>query len=193
MAIYCTEHERHMYEEKGYWRSLPDLVPSVVFKTRLQDSNGFYWHDVNTFELFANKRVLMFSLPGAFTPTCSTYQLPKFEELAQDFYCEGIDEIYCFTVNDAFVCNAWAKANSLSEIEVIPDGNANFTEAMQMTVDKDNLGFGRRSWRYACVVDNGSIIDWFIEEGKEDNHDKDPYLFTNPEFILQQLRNQNTI
>lgn len=193
MAIYCTEHERHMYEEKGYWRSLPDLVPSVVFKTRLQDANGFYWHDVNTFELFANKRVLMFSLPGAFTPTCSTYQLPKFEELAQDFYCEGIDEIYCFTVNDAFVCNAWAKANSLSEIEVIPDGNANFTEAMQMTVDKDNLGFGRRSWRYACVVDNGSIIDWFIEEGKEDNHDKDPYLFTNPEFILQQLRNQNTI
>jgi peroxiredoxin len=193
MAIYCTEHERHMYEEKGYWRSLPDLVPSVVFKTRAHGSSGFYWKDVNTFELFANKRVLMFSLPGAFTPTCSTYQLPKFEELAQDFYCEGIDEIYCFTVNDAFVCNAWAKANNLSEIEVIPDGNANFTEAMQMVVDKDNLGFGRRSWRYACVVDNGSIEDWFIEEGKEDNHDKDPYMFTNPEFILQQLRDQNTV
>jgi len=191
--IYCTEHERHMYEDQSYWRSLPTLVPSVVFKTRAQDSNGFYWKDVNTFELFANKRVLLFSLPGAFTPTCSTYQLPKFEELAQDFYCEGIDEIYCFTVNDAFVCNAWTKANSLSEIEVIPDGNANFTEAMQMVVDKDNLGFGRRSWRYACVVDNGSIVDWFIEEGKEDNHDKDPYMFTNPEFILQQLRDQNTI
>lgn len=193
MAIYCTEHERHMYEEKGYWRSLPDLVPSVVFKTRAQDSNGFHWKNVNTFELFASKRVLMFSLPGAFTPTCSTYQLPKFEELAQDFYCEGIDEIYCFTVNDAFVCNAWAKANNLSEIEVIPDGNANFTEAMQMVVDKDNLGFGRRSWRYACVVDNGSIEDWFIEEGKEDNHDKDPYMFTNPEFILQQLRLQTAV
>ena len=193
MAIYCTEHERHMYEEKGYWRSLPDLVPSVVFKTRAQDSNGFHWKNVNTFELFASKRVLMFSLPGAFTPTCSTDQLPKFEELAQDFYCEGIDEIYCFTVNDAFVCNAWAKANNLSEIEVIPDGNANFTEAMQMVVDKDNLGFGRRSWRYACVVDNGSIEDWFIEEGKEDNHDKDPYMFTNPEFILQQLRLQTAV
>lgn len=193
MAIYCTEHERHMYEEKGYWRALPDLVPSVVFKTRAHGSSGFYWKDINTFELFANKRVLMFSLPGAFTPTCSTYQLPKFEELAQDFYCEGIDEIYCFTVNDAFVCNAWAKANNLSEIEVIPDGNANFTEAMQMVVDKDNLGFGRRSWRYACVVDNGSIEDWFIEEGKEDNHDKDPYMFTNPEFILQKLRDQNAV
>ena len=189
--IYCTEHERHMYEDQSYWRSLPTLVPSVVFKTRAHGSNGFYWKDVNTFELFANKRVLLFSLPGAFTPTCSTYQLPTFEQLAQDIYCEGIDEIYCFTVNDAFVCNAWEKANDLSEIRVIPDGSGKFTEEMQMLVDKDNLGFGRRSWRYACVVDNGTITDWFIEEGKEDNHEKDPYMFTNPEYILQQLRDGN--
>ena len=187
MAIYCTEHERHMYEEKGYWRSLPDLVPSVVFKTRLQDSNGFYWHDVNTFELFANKRVLMFSLPGAFTPTCSTYQLPNFDRLAQSFYARGIDDIYCVSVNDSFVMNAWSKANNIENIKMIPDGSEKFTEEMQMLVDKDNLGFGRRSWRYACVVDKGKITDWFIEEGKTDNCPIDPYLFTNPEYILDNL------
>ena len=188
MAIYCTEHERDQYEEKGYWRSLPDMVPSVVFKTRLQDANGFYWHDVNTFELFANKRVLMFSLPGAFTPTCSTYQLPDFENLAPEFFELGIDSIYCVTVNDAFVTNAWARANNLEHIQVMPDGSGKFTEEMQMIVDKDNLGFGRRSWRYAAVVDNGHIVDWFIEEGREDNHDKDPYMFTAPAFILNKLR-----
>lgn len=186
--IYCTEHERRDYEEVGYWRSLPEVIPSTVFQTRvLNDRNEYIWKDVNTFDLFAGKRVLMFSLPGAFTPTCSTYQLPSFEQLAADIYAEGIDSILCFTVNDAFVCNAWAKANNLQEIQVIPDGSGKFTEAMSMMVDKDNLGFGRRSWRYACVVDNGAISDWFIEEGREDNCKNDPYMFTNPDYILRQL------
>ena len=189
--IYCSSHERSMYEEAGYWRSLPLVIPSVVFKTRVKDAEAFDWKDVTTWDLFANKRVLLFSLPGAFTPTCSTYQLPSFEQLAEDFYVEGIDEIYCMTVNDAFVCNAWAKANNLEEITVIPDGSANFTEAMQMLVDKDNLGFGRRSWRYACIAENGNITDWFIEEGKEDNCGEDPYLYTNPQYILEQIRGGN--
>jgi len=192
MAIYCTEHERHNYEEKGYWRSLPDLVPSEIFHTREKNDRGdYFWKDVSTFDLFAGKRVLMFSLPGAFTPTCSTYQLPSFEQLALDLHAEGIDAIYCFTVNDAFVCNAWAKANNLEHIKVIPDGSAKFTEGMQMVVDKDNLGFGRRSWRYAAVVNNGHITDWFIEEGREDNHDNDPYMFTDPAYILNKLREGN--
>ena len=192
MAIYCTEHERAQYEEKGYWRSLPEMVPSVVFKARRQDDDGnFDWVDVSTWDMFAKRRVLIFSLPGAFTPTCSTYQLPSFEHLAEDIYCEGIDDIYCITVNDAFVCNAWARDHELHEIVVIPDGSGKFTEEMQMLVDKDNIGFGRRSWRYAAVVDNGHITDWFIEEGKEDNHEKDPYMFTDPEFILNKLRNAN--
>ena len=140
--------------------------------------------------MFAKRRVLIFSLPGAFTPTCSNHQLPAFEQMAEDIYCEGIDDIYCITVNDAFVCNAWTEDQSLTEVVVIPDGNGNFTEAMQMIVDKDNLGFGRRSWRYAAIVENGRITDWFIEEGKEDNHNKDPYVFTDPEFILKKLQNQ---
>jgi peroxiredoxin len=190
MAIYCTEHERDQYEEKGYWRSLPDMVPSVVFKTRAYDTENeeFYWLDVSTWDVFAGERVLIFSLPGAFTPTCSTYQLPDFENLAPEFFEEGIDAIYCVTVNDAFVTNAWARHNELENVIVLPDGSGKFTEEMQMIVDKDNLGFGRRSWRYAAVVDNGHIVDWFIEEGREDNHDKDPYMFTAPAFILNKLR-----
>ena len=192
MTVYCTEHERCIYEDRSYWASLPELVPSVTFQTRIETGSGGYeWHDVNTFDLFAGKRVLLFSLPGAFTPTCSTYQLPDFEKLAQDFYCEFIDEIYCFTVNDAFVCNAWAKANNLEEVRVIPDGSMKFTSGMQMLVDKDNLGFGQRSWRYAAIVENGTITDWFIEEGKEDNHKGDPYMFTNPAYILNKLREAN--
>lgn len=193
MAIYCTEHERAGYEEKGYWRSLPEMIPSVTFHTRIynEEAEQFEWLDVNTWDLFAGQRVLMFALPGAFTPTCSTYQLPSFEQLAEEIYAEDIDEIFCFTVNDAFVCNAWGKANDLENVIVIPDGSGKFTEEMQMLVDKDNLGFGRRSWRYACVVDNGSITDWFIEEGRGDNCEEDPYMFTDPAYILNKLRKGN--
>ena len=193
MAIYCTEHERPGYEEKGYWRSLPEMVPSVAFHTRIynEETQKYEWLDVNTWDLFADERILMFSLPGAFTPTCSTYQLPTFEQLAPDFYHQGITGIVCMTVNDAFVCNAWAQANNLEHVQVIPDGSGKFTEAMNMMVDKDNLGFGRRSWRYACIGDNGTITDWFIEEGKEDNVEGDPYLYTDPAYILAQLREGN--
>ena len=190
MAIYCSSHERAQYEEKGYWRALPEMVPSVTFHTRgyNEETEEYFWLDVNTWDLFAGQRVLFFALPGAFTPTCSTYQLPSFEQLAPEFEAEGIDEIFCITVNDAFVCNAWGRANNLENVIVIPDGSGKFTEAMNMMVDKDNLGFGRRSWRYACIVDNGSIEDWFIEEGREDNCKDDPYMYTNPEYILQQIR-----
>ena len=188
MAIYCTEAERHNYEEKGYWRSLPDMVPSMTFHTRVLNDGTFEWLDVNTWDLFAGERVLMFSLPGAFTPTCSTYQLPEFERLAPEFFKLGIDHIYCVTVNDAFVCNARAHDQNLEHVQVLPDGSGKFTEEMQMIVDKDNLGFGRRSWRYAALVDNGCVLDWFIEEGREDNHEKDPYMYTDPSFILSKLR-----
>ena len=190
MAIYCTSHEHTTYSEKNYWRTLPEMVPSVTFHTRIYNDvkKEFEWLDVNTWDIFAGERILMFSLPGAFTPTCSTYQLPGFEQLAEEFYAEGITGIVCMTVNDAFVCNAWAKANNLKHVQVIPDGACKFTEAMNMAVDKDSLGFGRRSWRYACIVENGTIEDWFIEEGREDNRKDDPYMFTNPEYILQQIR-----
>ena len=190
--IHCAKSEYDMYSCEDRWSSVPKYIPSIVFKTRVRDEsiggdNPYKWQDVSTWDLFAGKKVLLFSLPGAFTPTCSTYQLPNFEKLAPDFYAKGFDEIYCISVNDAFVMNRWAKENNLEYVRVIPDGSGEFTRKMEMGVQKDNLGFGERSWRYACVVENGATTDWFIEEGKEDNCADDPYLFTNPEYILSRV------
>lgn len=173
---------------------LPKVVPSIVFKTRVRDDtidgpNPYRWEDVNTFDLFAGKRVVLFSLPGAFTPTCSTMQLPGFEKSASDFYHLGIDNIYCVSINDAFVMNAWAKQQGLEEVIVIPDGNGDFTRGMTMEIGKFNLGFGYRSWRYAVVVNNGKIEKWFIEPGKEWNAEDDPYGETSPENILEWIKN----
>jgi peroxiredoxin len=173
---------------------LPTVVPSAVFKTRIRDDsidgdNPYRWEDVNTFDLFAGKRVVVFSLPGAFTPTCSTMQLPGFENNFAEFKTLGIKDIYCVSVNDTFVMNAWAKAQKIKKVKVIPDGSAEFTQRMDMAVYKDNLGFGIRSWRYAVVVNNGKIEKWFIEPGKENDCETDPYGETSPENILDWLRN----
>jgi peroxiredoxin len=172
---------------------LKTLVPSVIFKTRVRDDsidgdNPYRWEDVTTWDLFAGKRVVLFSLPGAFTPTCSTYQLPGFEEKFAEFKALGIKDIYCVSVNDAFVMNAWAKAQKVKKVKVIPDGSGMFTRKMGMLVHKDNLGFGERSWRYACVVNNGKIEKWFVEPGAEDNCPVDPYGETAPENILNWLK-----
>lgn len=172
---------------------LPDIVPAVVFKTRVRDDsiegpNPFRWEDKTTYDYFAGKRVVLFSLPGAFTPTCSTYQLPGFEHNFAEFKALGIKDIYCVSVNDGFVMNCWARDQKIKKVKMIPDGSCKFTEAMQMDVYKDNLGFGRRSWRYACVVNNGQIEKWFVEPGMEDNCEDDPYGETSPENILNWLR-----
>jgi len=152
---------------KRYWdkfddntQELPEIVPSVVFMNRVRDEsiggdNPYRWEDKTTFDYFAGKRVVLFSLPGAFTPTCSTYQLPGFEEKFAEFKVLGIKDIYCISVNDAFVMNCWAKMQKVKKVKMIPDGSAKFTRKMKMDVQKDNLGFGARSWRYACVVNNG--------------------------------------
>lgn len=184
-TVFCARNEREDYENSR-WNSLPTHVPSVVFHTRVKEGDEYEWQDVSTWDLFAGRRVVLFSLPGAFTPTCSTYQLPDFERLAEDFY-KKVDAIYCVSVNDSFVMNRWAKDNNLENIEVIPDGSGKFTQGMEMLVRKDNLGFGERSWRYACVVENGEITEWFIEEGREDDCEEDPYYYTSPEFILASL------
>lgn len=174
-------------------QELPEVVPSVVFKTRVRDDsiegpNPYRWEDKTTFDYFAGKRVVLFSLPGAFTPTCSTYQLPGFEEKHAEFKALGIKEIYCISVNDAFVMNCWAKMQKIKKVKMIPDGSAEFTRKMEMSVKKDNLGFGERSWRYACVVNNGKIEKWFVEPGFEDNAPEDPYGETSPENVLAWLQ-----
>lgn len=167
-------------------------VPNVTFKTRVRDEsvggpNPFRWQDMTTDDYFKGKRVILFSLPGAFTPTCSTYQLPDFEKLFPEFKAKGVDAIYCISVNDAFVMNQWAKAQNIQNVTVIPDGSGKFTEAMGMLVDKDNLGFGKRSWRYAALIEDGVIKNWFEEPGRVDNCETDPYGESAPQKILERI------
>lgn len=172
-------------------------LPDVTFHTRVRDesiggANPYRWQDMTTADYFAGKRVVLFSLPGAFTPTCSTYQLPDFEKLHDEFRAQGIDEIYCISVNDAFVMNAWGRAQGIEHIKLIPDGSGEFTRKMGMLVAKDNLGFGMRSWRYAAIIDNGIVEKWFIEEGFADNCGADPYGVSSPQNILEWLRESKT-
>lgn len=168
-------------------------LPEVTFHTRVRDEsvggpNPYRWQDMTTADYFAGKRVILFSLPGAFTPTCSTYQLPGFEKGFPEFAANGIDAIYCLSVNDSFVMNQWAKAQGLENVQVIPDGSGEFTRRMGMLVRKDNLGFGLRSWRYAAIVDNGVIEAWFEEPGLMDNCPEDPYGVSSPENVLAWLK-----
>lgn len=168
-------------------------VPDVTFHTRVRDEsiggdNPFRWQDMTTADYFAGKRVVLFSLPGAFTPTCSTYQLPGYEKGAPEFAAQGIADIYCMSVNDSFVMNKWALGQELKNVKVIPDGSGEFTRMIGMLVEKANLGFGYRSWRYAAVVNDGVIEAWFEEPGRADNHPEDPYGVSSPETVLAWLK-----
>ena len=165
-------------------------IPNIIFKTRVRDesikgNNPYRWQDVSTDDYFKEKKVILFSLPGAFTPTCSTFQLPGFEKLYEEFKSFGIDEIYCLSVNDAFVMNAWAKNQELQKVKVIPDGSGEFTRLMGMLVKKDNLGFGMRSWRYAALVNDCIIEKMWIEKGMGDNTVGDSYGESSPENLLK--------
>lgn len=161
-------------------------VPNVDFVFR--EAGEFITR--NSSELFSNKRVVIFSLPGAFTPTCSAYQLPGFEEMYDDFQSLGIDDIYCISVNDGFVMNAWANDQNIKNVRLIPDGNASFTRAMGMLVSKSNLGFGSRSWRYAMIVDDNTIEKIFIEPGLRENADTDPYEVSTPENVFSYIKSK---
>ncbi|OHX10746.1 glutathione peroxidase [Chromobacterium sphagni] len=134
-------------------------VPNVTF--RIRENNE--WKNVTTAELFAGKTIALFSLPGAFTPTCSSTHLPRFNELAPAFRANGVDAILCVSVNDTFVMNEWAKDQEAGNIVMIPDGNGEFTEGMGMLVDKADLGFGKRSWRYSMLVKDGVVDKMFVE------------------------------
>lgn len=164
-----------------------DRLPNVTFKCRVKTDGEWGWKDITTDELFKNKNVILFSLPGAFTPTCSTYQLPGFEKLYDDFKELGVDDIYCMSVNDSFVMNAWGKVHEINKVKMIPDGSGEFTRQMGMLVKKDNLGFGYRSWRYAIMVNNGFIRKMWEEKGKMDNCSDDPYEESAPLNILKDV------
>ena len=168
-------------------------VPAVTFHTRVRDEsiggdNPFRWQDMTSDDFFKGKRVVLFSLPGAYTPTCSTYQLPGYENGAADFTAQGIDDIYVMSVNDTFVMNNWSWKQELKNVKVIPDGAGEFTRLAGMLVDKSNIGFGMRSWRYAAVINDGVVEAFFEEPGREDNHADDPYGESSPETVLAWLK-----
>lgn len=137
-------------------------VPQVAFRTRV---NG-EWKTVTTDDIFKGRTVVVFSLPGAFTPTCSSTHLPRYNELAPAFHANGVDEIVCVSVNDGFVMSEWAKDQEAANVRLLPDGNGEFTEKMGLLVDKAELGFGKRSWRYSMLVKDGVIQKMFIEPQK---------------------------
>lgn len=168
-------------------------IPQVVFKTRVRDEsvegpNPFRWQDVTTDEIFKGKRVVLFALPGAFTPTCSTTHLPRYEELYGDFQDAGIDEVYCLSVNDAFTMYQWGKMQGVKNVKLLPDGSGHFTRGLDMLVDKDNLGFGLRSWRYSMLVEDGNIVKMFIEPGKQDNCPTDPFEVSDADTMINYIR-----
>ena len=168
-------------------------VPQITFKYRVRDTsiggdNPFRWQDITSDDIFSNKKVVVFSLPGAFTPTCSTFQVPGFEAAYDELKQLGVDEVYVLSVNDTFVMRKWMLDQGIKNIKFIPDGNGEFTRQMGMLVDKHNVGFGQRSWRYAMVVNNGVVEHWLEEPGRKDNNGTDPFSVSSAESVLVAIK-----
>jgi len=154
-------------------------VPDVTFKTRVDNQ----WKDVTTDALFKGRTVVVFGLPGAFTPTCSSTHLPRYSELARVFKANGVDEIVCLSVNDAFVMNEWKQSQEAENITLIPDGNGEFAAGMGLLVDKSAIGFGKRSWRYSMLVKDAVVKKMFIEPEKEG----DPFEVSDADTMLKYI------
>lgn len=174
---------------------MPNRVPNVTFKTRVRNDeiegpNPFEWKDLTTSEIFDGKRVVVFALPGAFTPTCSTSHLPRYEELYDEFKSLGVDAVICLSVNDAFTMYQWGISQNAKNVFLLPDGNGEFSRKMGMLVDKSNLGFGMRSWRYSMVVDNGEIEQLFEEPDFGDNCPTDPFEVSDADTMLKYLKSK---
>ena len=154
-------------------------VPQVTFKTR----QGHEWVDLSSDDVFAGKSVIVFSLPGAFTPTCSSSHVPRYNQLQPWFEAHGIDEVICVSVNDAFVMDEWKRAQDADRVTFLPDGNGDFTDGMGLLVGKEDLGFGKRSWRYSMLVRDGVVEKMFIE----DEVPGDPFSVSDADTMLAYL------
>ncbi len=154
-------------------------IPNIKFKTR----QGHEWVEKTTDDFFKGKKVALFALPGAFTPTCSSTHLPRYNELYEDFKAAGVDDVICLSVNDSFVMNSWKEDQKAENITMLPDGNGELSEALGFLVDKTDLGFGKRTWRYSMVVNDGVIEKMFIEEDLPG----DPFNVSNAETMLEYL------
>lgn len=173
----------------------PQTVPDAVFHTRVRNDalggpNPYEWKSVSSADLFNGKRVVVFALPGAFTPACSETHLPGYEAAMDEFAALGVDDVICISVNDAFVMFQWAKAQNITRVRMLPDGNAEFTRKMGMLVDRSANGMGLRSWRYSMLVEDGKITALFSEPGLRDNPPGVPVQVSGADTMLAHLRGQ---
>ena len=180
--------------------NIPTKVPDVIFKVhdRKGDTNSqtcliFDWKNLTSSEIFKDKKVVLFALPGAFTPTCSSTHLPGYEKHYNEFKSLGIDTVICLSVNDAFVMFEWGRNQKIEKVTLLPDGSGEFTKSMGMLVKKENLGFGNRSWRYSMYVIDGQIKKMFMEPGFSDNCLNDPFEVSGAETMLNYLKNPDTV
>jgi peroxiredoxin len=176
--------------------AMTQTIPQMTFKTRVRDENvdgpnPFRWADVTSQQLFAGRKVVVFALPGAFTPTCSSTHLPGYEEHYQALREQGVDEVYCLSVNDAFSMFQWSQQLGVQQVKMLPDGNGDFSRGMGMLVRKNNLGFGMRSWRYSMLVEEGTISKIFSEAGKQDDCETDPFEVSDAATMLSYLKDRN--
>lgn len=160
-------------------------IPDVTFRV-YQDNE---WANITTADVFSNRKVIVFSLPGAFTPTCSSAHVPRFNQLASTFRENGVDEIVCVSVNDTFVMNEWSADQNAENITFLPDGNGEFTDGMGLLVDKTDLGFGKRSWRYSMLVNDGIIEKMFIEPDLPG----DPFEVSDADTMLEYVAPDNSV
>ncbi len=170
-------------------------VPEVTFMTRVRDEgvdgeNPYRWQPLSSGDLFKDKNIVLFALPGAFTPTCSSTHLPGYEAKFQELKDQGVDEVWCLSVNDAFVMHHWGISQKSENVRLLPDGSGEFSRQMGMLVNKDNVGFGDRSWRYSMYVENGEIVKVFSEEGQEDNCPTDPFEVSDADTMLNWLKSR---
>ena len=189
---FCKEMEKLEKQNKC-------MIPKVTFRMRHNDhvqlggacSIGGVWKDVTTSQLFDNKKIVLFALPGAFTSTCSSKQLPGYESRYEQLK-KFVDDVYCVSVNDAFVMNAWFKDLNIKIVKAIGDGEGTFTAGMGMLVSKPRQGFGLRSWRYSAYIDNGEIKVMFVEPGKNNrSEDNDPFHVSGVETMIKYFEDEN--
>ena len=173
-------------------------IPQVRFRTRIGDNQslgggcaiGGEWKDIVSDDLFKDKKIVLFSLPGAYTPTCSSQQVPGYEDKYEELK-KYVDEVYCLSVNDSFVMNAWFRDQKISKVKPIGDGEGKFTKEMGMLIDKPKQGFGMRSWRYSAFIDNGKVVKMFAEDGKNnESNDADPFKVSDVNTMLNYLKDK---